>query len=214
MHELNLLKNILNTAIISDVMDEMGINGMLSSLFFPNFENAKMCGFAKTILVDERMEGEPINGIYNGLNIFDTIEKNDVIIVKNKLPHLAYWGDLNTTLALRAQASGTLVDGVTRDNSRTKQLGYPVFAKGRYAKDIKNHGTIHHLNCMVEVDDIKITPGDLIFGDIDGIAVIPQDKVEIVLKRSLEVASTEKEIVKDILLGKNAAELVKIHGFF
>jgi 4-hydroxy-4-methyl-2-oxoglutarate aldolase len=214
MLNLRLIKNILNTAIISDVLDEFDINGMLSSQFIVNFESAKVCGFAKTVVVDKREVDAPINGIYNGLKIFDTVEPTDVIIIKNNLPHLAYWGDLNTTLALRAQASGTIVDGVTRDNARTKDLAYPVFSKGRYAKDIKNHGTINHLNCPVVVDQITIAPGDLIFGDIDGIAVIPKENINRVIERALQVASAEKEIIKDILLGRSAIELVEKHGFF
>lgn len=214
MYNFRILKNILNTAIISDVFDEFQIEGMLSSDFFPNFETAKIMGRAKTILVDKRQENQPINGIYNGLKIFDTVNEDDVIIIKNQLGHLAYWGDLNTTLALRAKASGTIVDGVTRDNIRTKQLGYPVFAKGRYAKDIKNHGTINFLNSEVEIDGINIRPGDIIFADIDGIAVIPKENDEKVISRAIEVASKEKAIISDIIKGVNANELVRRYGFF
>lgn len=214
MYELKVLKNLLSTPIISDVLDELGIKGMLSSDFFPNFEDAKMCGRAKTILVEERKSDEPINGIYNGLKIYETVEEDDIIVVKNGLPHLAYWGELNTNLAIRGKVSGTIVDGVTRDNSATKSIKYPVFAKGRYAKDIKNYGTINKMNVPVEVDGIVIKPGTLIFGDIDGVVIVPKEREDEIIERALEIASSEKQIIKDIVKGESPTKLVEKYGFF
>lgn len=213
-HNFNLLKRILSTAIISDVFDELGITGMLSDKFKSNFEHAKLCGRAKTIHVVKREDNEPINSIYNGLKIYSTVKEDDVIVIKNELGHLAYWGELNTMLALREKASGTIVDGVTRDNAQTRALDYPVFAKGRYSKDIKNHGAIHDLNCPVTIDDISIIPGYLIFGDIDGIAVIPRDREDEVIKRALEIAFNEKSLIGDIVKGLEPHSLVEKYGFF
>lgn len=214
MYDYNILKRVLTSACISDVLDELGIDSMLSSRFSPNFSTAKICGRAKTILVEKREPHEPLNGIYNGLNIFRTVSENDVIIVKNELGHLAYWGELNTMLALGVKASGTVVDGVTRDNAQTTALQYPVFSKGKYAKDIKNYGTVKSLNVMVEIDGVKIEPGDIIFGDIDGIAVIPKDREKEVIERAIQICFGEKEIIKDIIRGVDPSLLVEKHGYF
>jgi regulator of RNase E activity RraA len=210
----DVLKGILSTALISDVLDELGLEGMLSHHFQPNFFEAKLFGRAKTIKVEKIKDGEDPEGIYKGLDIFDTIEKGDVIIVSNEVKDLAYWGELNSNLAIRAGAVGSIVDSVTRDNFYTRKLGYPVFAKGRYAKDIKSRGIIKELNVPVEVDGILIRPGDLIFADIDGVIVIPQEYAEKVINKALEVAENEKDIIANVSKGVPAKELVKKHGFF
>lgn len=213
-YNLDTLKGLLNTAAISDVLDEFNVKGMLSYKFEPNFFDAKICGRAKTIKVEKIKEGESETGIYKGLEIFDTIDKGDIIVVSNELKESAYWGELNSNLAIRAGASGTIIDGVTRDNYFTKKLGYPVFAKGRYAKDIKSRGIIKELNVSVEIDGILIKPFDIIFGDIDGVVVIPQDIEDKIINRVLEVVENEKGILIDVSKGVPTKELVRKHGFF
>lgn len=214
IYSLDTLRGLLNTAAVSDTLDEFNISGMLSSKFQPNFLDAKICGRVKTIKVEKISEGESETGIYKGLEIFNTISRGDVIVVSNELKDLAYWGELNSNLAIRAGASGTVVDGVTRDNYYTKKLGYPVFAKGRYAKDIKSRGIIKYLNVPVKIDGILINPGDIIFADIDGVVVIPQNAEEKIISRVLEVVENEKGILTDVAKGISTKELVKKHGFF
>lgn len=213
-YNLEILKGVLQTSVLSDVLDEFDINGMLSSKFEPNFFDAKLFGRAKTIKVEAIREGDDPNGIYDGLNIFETIESGDVIIVSNEVKELAYWGEMNTNLAIRSGAVGTIVDSVTRDNYQTRRLGYPVFAKGRYAKDIKSRGTVRGLNVPVEVDNVQINPGDLIFADVDGVIVIPKNIEEKVIKRALEIVETEKNIVRDVARKLDAKALIDSHGTF
>ncbi len=64
------------------------------------------------------------------------------------------------------------------------------------------------------IDDISIIPGYLIFGDIDGIAVIPSDREDEVIKRALEIAFNEKSLIGDIVKGLEPHSLVEKYGFF
>lgn len=209
-----ILKNILQTSILSDVLDELGIDGMLSSTFQPNFFEAKIFGKAKTLKVEKIKEGQNPNDIYKGLDLFCTIEKGDIIVVSNDIKELAYWGELNSNLAIRSGASGTIVDSVTRDNYQTKSLGYPVFSKGKYAKDIKNRGIVTGENVPIEIDGIKIKPGDWIFGDIDGIIVIPSEVSNEVISKAIITIENEKSIINDIAKGLDIKKIIKQYGNF
>jgi len=214
MYNLKLIKNILSTAILSDVLDECGIDGMLSNTFTPNFFEAKLCGYAVTLPITAMEKSDDVDGIYKGLEIFEYVNPGNVIIVANPFNEFAYWGELNTSLALRAGATGTVVSSVTRDNRKTVDMCYPVFSKGRYAKDIKTRGTVREVNVPVKVDDILINPGDLVFADIDGVIVIRRDMEDKVLKRALFILENEINIISNIAKDVPAKDLVKKHGYF
>ncbi len=101
---------------------------------------------------------------------------------------LPFFGELNANLAIRAGAVGAIIDGVTRDTRDTVGMGFPVFAKGHYCKDTRKRGVVTSRNRTVLIDDISIHKDDLIFGDTDGIVIIPKQHGEekAVLARSVE----------------------------
>jgi len=135
-------------------------------------------------------------------------------VVKNERPDLAYFGDLNMSLAIRSGAIGAIIGGVTRDNKSTAAAGFPVFAKGRYCRDIKGKGAVASINRKIDLDDIAIYPSDLIFADEDGIVVIPRTHEAEILKRALKIMSTEKGIVGAICDDADVDKLVERFGFF
>lgn len=207
------LSRVLSSPMLSDIMDDLGLDGFISGLKL-NIENKKVMGRAKTLKLRALREGEDFRGIYDALQSYKTIVPNDIIVVENEVSDYAYFGNLNANLAIRQGAAATIVGGMTRDITEVTKMDYPVFAAGYIARDVRKRATTESINKEIQLKGIKIKPGDLIFGDSEGIIVIPRAYEEIVINKALEVISTERKIVSDILLGKDTSEIVDNHGAF
>ncbi|KUO59789.1 cytidyltransferase [bacterium BRH_c32] len=210
----NNMKLLLTSALLSDIMDDMGIVGVLSSKFHLNLPNSKIFGRAKTLQIDICPDDEDYNKIYDGLNLYDHVVSNDIIVVANKIPDFAFFGELNANLSLRSGASGAIIDGVTRDTRETIDMGFPVFSKGNYCKDTRKRGIVTSKNKTVIIDGISIHKDDMIFGDKDGIIVIPRKYEKEIIDNALERMKSEKMILIDVAKGIKTAELTEKYGMF
>ncbi|PJA96329.1 MAG: cytidyltransferase, partial [Ignavibacteriales bacterium CG_4_9_14_3_um_filter_34_10] len=157
---------------------------------------------------------EDFKKIYDSLNLYDNVVSNDIIVVANKIPDFAFFGELNANLALRAGASGAIIDGVTRDTRETVDIGFPVFSKGNYCKDTRKRGIVTAKNRTVIIDGISIHKNDLIFGDKDGIVVIPKKYEREIIDTALEKMKNEKMILIDVAKGIKTSELTEKYGMF
>ena len=66
--------------------------------------------------------------------------------------------------------------------------------------------------CRIEIGEVTITDGDILFGDVDGVIVIPKDVAEEVVTLALEKASAEKVVRKAIEDGMTATDAFKKFG--
>lgn len=210
---LNNIKTHLTSAMLSDILDDMDIKGVIGGPR-PNIENVKVFGRAKTLRLRELREGEDFKGIYEALHTYETIVPNDIIVVENEVSQFAYFGELNANLAIRSGASAAIIGGMTRDTVEVKKLGFPVFAKGNTCRDVRKRATVDHYNKRVTIEGVPVCPEDLVFGDRDGIIVIPKKNEDAVLKRAFDIIRNEKNLLIEISKGKAIGELTEDHGFF
>jgi regulator of RNase E activity RraA len=211
--KFRILSNVLSSPILSDIMDDLGINGFISGLKL-NIENKKIMGRAKTLKLRALRKGENFKGIYDALQSYKTIVSNDVIVVENEVSKYAYFGTLNANIAIKQGASATIIGGMTRDINQVTKMDYPVFSTGYIAKDVRKRATTESINKEIQINGIKIKPGDLIFGDLEGIIVIPKLYEELVLRKALKKITTENQIILDILLDNSINLIVDKHGAF
>lgn len=208
------LKILLSSSVLSDVLDELGLKGVFSSSFRVNIPGAKMLGRAKTMKIEEMVEGESYKKIYESLSLYDSVVSNDVIVVANDVPEFAFFGELNANLAIRSGAAGAIIDGVTRDSNETVAMSFPVFSKGNYCKDTRGRGVIRSMNKKVSIDGVYVSKDDLIFGDSDGIIAIPRDHEKKVLELALERIAAEKGIIISIAKGELPDKIIGKYGYF
>ncbi len=219
---LNLIKHFASSSALSDLLDDMSIEkGKLCGAVIPNWQcnirNTKVLGRANTLKLRALKTGENFEGIYDALASYDGIAQNDVIIVENELKDFAYFGDLNARLAIRAGASATVIDGMTRDLKETQALNYPVFAKGYNPTDVRRRATTEYINKPIKIGEkIKYTvfPGDLIFIDECALVIIYQEYENEVLDKVIKTFKNEKDIVEDILENKSASNICEKRGAF
>lgn len=208
------LKLLLSSALLSDILDDMSLTGVLSSKFQLNIPDQKVFGRAKTLQIDLCADDDDYKKIYDSLHLYDHVVSNDIIVVANNIPDFAFFGELNANLAIRSGAGGAIIDGVTRDTRETADIGFPVFSKGNYCKDTRKRGIVTSRNKTVVIDGVSIHKDDLVFGDKDGIIVIPKKHEKSIIENALKKMEQERSILIDVARGVSTSSLIEKYGLF
>lgn len=219
IEQLRLIKHFTSSPILSDILDDLKEetnieHGAVINQFKSNLQDVKLLGRANTLRLRALKDNEDYNGIYNALDSYKGIAENDIICVENEINEYAYFGDLNARLAIRAGASGAIINGATRDLNQTKMLNFPVFSKNYNATDVRKRATLDYINKPIKFGDVTITPGDLIFIDECSMVVIYKSHEKTVLKKVLNAVKNEKNIVNDIFMNKSTEDILDKRGAF
>src|SRR6187431_140343 len=171
------LARTLYTAVLSDVLDEAGfMSQALKPFVRPLDETSVMCGFARTGLYRKVYHVEPGRNPYEiEMDLIDSLAPGEVAVLACDGPtdRIAPWGELLTTAASIRGAAGCLTDGLVRDVRRIREMRFPVFAGGIGPLDSKGRGVVMAVDVPVECGGVPIRAGDWVFGDVDGVVVIP-----------------------------------------
>lgn len=208
---LGALTPYLSSAMISDITRELG-----HALTLPReiAGSGRFFGRAKTLLLDQTRPGENWQGIYDALDTYQFVRPGDVILVENRVPGRAYFGNLNAQLAMRAGAVGAVIDGVTRDRSDVARLNFPVFARGHYCVDIKFEGTMRAMNMPIDIGGVRIENGDFVFADHDGVTVVPASLWPEVRQHALKAIEKEWRVGMAVALGTEPRHIFDELGEF
>ena len=126
--------------------------------------------------------------------------------------HSALWGELLSTAAKNGGCVGAIVDGATRDIAKIRPMNFPVFARGTSVYDSLNRQRAIDLDITVEIGGVKFAPGDLVFADLDGIVVVPQEVEAEVIQRAWDKVHTENRIRDAIRGGMKATTAFETFG--
>ena len=214
--ERKMFKNLaylMSSSIISDVIDDMDLNTFIGGLEL-NLKKHKIFGRAKTLKLRKLKEGEDYKGIYDAYSSYETIVSNDVIVVENECKEFAYFGEMNANLSLRSGAIAAIIDGVTRDRNEVENINFPVFSSGGCSKDVRRRAVVESINKKIMIRGVEVSLGDLIYGDQDGIIVIPKKYEKIILKKVFETIEKEKKVLLNITSNINTDEILNKIGEF
>jgi regulator of RNase E activity RraA len=216
-----LVRRELFTAVVGDVMDKLGLRRQfLPPRIQPLASDMVVIGRAMPVLTadvfDEETENKqnPVMARPFGLMLqaLDDLKRHEVYLCVGGSPRYALWGELMSTRAMKLGAVGAVLDGYSRDTPGILQLNFPTFSRGRYGQDQGPRGKVIDFRCPVEIEGVRITPGDLVFGDLEGVLIVPQDAVEESFARGLEKARGEKLVKKAIEDGMSATEAFEKFG--
>jgi regulator of RNase E activity RraA len=146
------------------------------------------------------------------LKALDDLKANEVYICTGASPRYALWGELMSMAATRRGAVGAVVNGYSRDTRGILEQNFPCFSYGRYAQDQRPRGKVIDLRCSIEIEGVRVRPGDIIFGDLDGVCVIPREIETEVTAKALEKANGEKRVFDAISGGMLAQDAWDTYG--
>lgn len=182
---------------VADVLDDHGLWHQVMQDVLPLRENMSAAGIAYTALgIPERSTDKTIR---LGARMIDELFPNAMAVVAcSGDTTTGHWGELLTNGALARGGVGAVLDGGVRDSGAILELDFPVFCKFRSARDAKGRWNIVNMNEPVVCGGVKVSPEDIIFGDSDGVVVIPRSIAEDVVVEAEETARVEREIRKRV----------------
>lgn len=192
-----LLQQKLFTAVIGDILDEMGlVHQFLPRAIRPLRDDMVVTGRAMTVLERDLSETNPGSGKPFGkmLEALDNLRPNEVYLAAGGSPTYAMWGELMSTRAIHLGAAGAVLNGCSRDTRGILELNFPTFSLGPYAQDQRGRGEVVDYRVPVEIAGVAIQPGDIIFGDVDGVLVIPRAHELEALTRALAKVDKEDQV--------------------
>lgn len=196
----------LYSALFSDGMDRLGYRNQIASGFQRNQPKVRFMGRVRTLEIEEGdIEDENLSLT---LNFIENLNKGDILVIKGS--KYAYFGEMMTRLCMRQGIEGVVIDGTTRDTLFTHDnCPLPIVAKGYSPQDIKGRGKAKAVDVPIEINGIKVEPGNLVFVDNDAVCIVPKE-IENKLEEDITNAIKEEEkIVSLIDSGAPVSEILK-----
>lgn len=202
------LKENLYSAVISDMLDEIGMrNQTMDPRIRPLTPDTVVVGRAKTVLVANSYQAPEVP--YKKLiEVLDSTEPGDVFIgALGGSKRSGFFGELTSTAMMQAGGRGAVIDGTIRDCKKIIDLGYPVFSIGSRPSDSYGRNEVIAYDVTVQCGGVIVNPGDLIFGDMDGIVVVPRDVEEEVIEKAFEKVKGENIVLQKLKEGAKISEV-------
>lgn len=199
----------LSSAEVSDALDYFGLPGSAVGVR-PVAGPRKLFGPAFTVRfgpVDTSQPGTV--GDY-----LDEMPAGSVAVLDNAgRPDCTVWGGIMSQLAAHRAIAGTVVNGVCRDTQEADAAGYPLFALGRFMRTGKDRVQVEAVGGAVSVAGVRVSPGDIVVADQDGVVFVPAGRAAEVFERALIMQAVEARIVAAALDGMPLAQARREFGY-
>lgn len=199
---------------VADVLDEKGLwFQVVHRSIRPLEMNMKIAGPAFTILGQrnrmldrsKRMGPKIIDKFTPGvIAMYDTLGDEET----------GHWGELWSNGAVSKGCAGAVIDGGIRDTAYIQKINFPIFSKYICANDAHGRFNIIDYQCQVHIGNVPVNPGDYVFGDCDGVVIIPKELTVEVLLEAEKVVHTENKIREEVMQGESLGALYKKYGRF
>lgn len=207
--------NKLYAAVLSDALDAVGVTSQaMPAAIRPLDDTLVLCGRARTGIYMETAHVDPdVNPYELEIKLIDDLKPDEVAILAcGGSGRIAPWGSLLSTAAVGRKAAGCITDGFVRDIKTIRELKLPVFHAGIAPLDSKGRGQIAAIDVPVICAGVRVCTGDLVFGDADGVVVIPQAVEAEVLKIAFDKIASEDSSMDDLRNGAYLRDVYERHG--
>ena len=203
----------LFTCVVGDVMDKLRLrHQFLPPQIRPLRADMIAIGRAMPVLSVDVFE-EKVSGSANALmekpfglmlEALDDLRPGEIYLSTGSSPRNALWGELMSIRAQRLGARGAITNGYTRDTRAILALDFPTFSFGPYGQDSAPRYKVVDYRVPVEIGGVRVEPGGILFGDIDGVCVVPAAAATEVFVKALEKARGEKLVRQALESGSSA----------
>lgn len=216
-----IAKRELFPALVGDVLDKLGyLHQFISPNIKPVSNDMVVIGRAMPVL-EADVYAEQVIGSQNALmskpfgimfEALDSLKPNEVYICSGSSPRYALWGGLMSLRAIKLGAAGAVLDGCSRDTDEIENLNFPTFSLGTYAQDQGPRGKVIDYRVPIEFNGVKVNPGDIVYGDRDGVLIIPQEIEAEAFEGAIKKARGEQHVREALENGMSTVEAFKKFG--
>jgi regulator of RNase E activity RraA len=204
---------LTEVASVADAMEQLyGVKNYMSHDMRPIFKT-KIAGPAVTVLLKKEEHKEGSKASQGMLDAIDGAAPGSiyVMVVPDGLDYAGIGGLMATTMKFRGLA-GAVIDASVRDLPQIGRIQFPVFSRGVAPSTTVNHYRVVGVNVPVVCAGAKVSPGDIIVGDEDGVAAVPKAQAAEVLKKAQALDDSEHTMYPFIEKYKSIKEAVDKFG--
>ena len=207
----------VDTATVADVLDVLGLRdqGLAPELAPYPAAAGRMGGWAYTIR--GRMQRYAGSGDPRKMQAVDGVGPGEVTVWSGEGRGVCFFGELIALGMKRRGCAGALVDGGIRDIGWIAKQRFPVYA--RYRTPVQSIGRWKVTAWQVPVDmpgatrkRVRVSPGDFVLADVDGVIVIPARVCAKVLAEAERVTKTEIRIRRELDRGASLEDVLDKYG--
>ncbi len=199
------------TTNIADALDKVEIRGAVIGIK-PMYDCPKILGRAVTIKITAA--GIAKSKYHIGVRAIDAASPGDIIVIDNRGDlNNNCWGEILSMGAKMKKISGVVIDGAARDIDACREFGFPVYARGAVPITARGRIMEESFNEVIRIGDIQVRPGDIIMADINGVVVIPEERLGEVLEASEQILKKEEEMVGELRKGVSMLEVDQKYAY-
>jgi 4-hydroxy-4-methyl-2-oxoglutarate aldolase len=214
-YSIETIRAKLFTSVLSDTLDGLGYRHQaMRPAIRPLDEEKVLVGRARTGFYMEVFHVAPGENPYElEIKLIDDLHPGEVAVLGcGAAETIAPWGELLSTACLARGAAGCITDGLVRDIRAIRKLGFPVFHGGIGPLDSKGRGKIMAIDVPIACGGVHIAPGDLVFGDADGVICVPQAIEQTAIAAALQKIEGEERTREALARGEKLAAVFARYG--
>lgn len=201
----------LATTNLADALDKVGLRGAVIGIR-PMYDCPKIIGRAVTIKITAA--GMAKSKHHLGVRAIDAAHPGDVIVIDNRGDlYNNCWGEILSMAAKMKGVSGVVVDGAARDIDACRDFGFPVYARGAVPITARGRIMEESFNEVIRVGDVQVRPGDILVADINGVVIIPVEKLDEVLEAAEQIYQKETAMVEELRRGVPILEVDQKYAY-
>ncbi len=214
-YSIETVRDKLFTAVLSDTLDGLGYRHQaMRPSIRPLDEALVLVGRARTGFYMEVFHVAPDENPYElEIRLIDDLRPGEIPVLGcGAAQTIAPWGELLSTASMARGAAGCITDGLVRDIRAIRKLGFPVFHGGIGPLDSKGRGKVMAIDVPIACGGVQIAPGDLLFGDADGVICVPQAIERKAIAAALQKVEGEDRTREALARGEKLATVFARHG--
>ena len=203
----------LYTGAISDILDKNGYRNQVLPCYITPFTTAnRVVGMAFT------GQGYPCadtahDDTQTRLKMLASITAGTVSVWSTGgSMDCAHWGEIMSTAVKQRGCTGAVIDGGVRDVDFVNAMDYPVFAKFKCSASSVGRWDIVDFQSSIKIGNTVVHPGDFVFGDTDGVVVIPKDMTMDVLVAAESIFERESGMREELRRGISVKDAYAKYG--
>lgn len=180
----------LNTACIADADKRLRVMG---PGLRPLQTGLKLVGAAHTVMCH--------NDFLTAFRALEEAQPGEVLVIETQGGRSAVAGELLVAEARRKRLAGVVIDGACRDTRKIATMNFPVYALSTTPVS----GTarlVFDSQVPVECAGVRVTPGEIVFGDDDGLIVASEQQMSRLIPIAEEIQATEAVVLKRVEAGE------------
>lgn len=215
MTDETILKDAWSGLVYDALLDVAGIDGAIDQAPAPIQQGMVCYGPAFPVFGSDTDDATADETLLAWTDMLSRTPEGSVLLITAEMRRQrALMGELSSEALLRRGVRGAIVDGAVRDCGAIRDLGFPVFGRGRTPRDVVASWMPRTLGEPVTLGGVHIAPGDMLFADDDGLVSVPADHWPAVLRRAGEMMTAENLVRTGIRQGMTAHDAYLAHRKF